>query len=282
MATWHVGGVAVTYASSVGSWPGTSMATALGQITEVLGHVPFVPELPRRGASSQLVGRTWGLLRGGEAGELIAADLYAWSQACGTLPRGLAATVALCGPWTLLAAGGDVDAGELADIVDEWVDGAQAFAVAAHALSSQPVRLQADEPMLATAPAWAWQEVRRALDDVTAATAGLVDGATLHCCATPLPPAVCDLGHPVLADATTLTSLPSGWPLGLVPTTGPLDDTTVAALVSHARTLVATDRLPTLTVTPACGLGHSDDAIARLRATATIAARLGDSDGRED
>src|SRR5580765_6831682 len=57
----HTG--AVTLATGIGSWPGTSVRDALGQVRELLdGQLPYLPELPERGPGADMIGRTAGML----------------------------------------------------------------------------------------------------------------------------------------------------------------------------------------------------------------------------
>ncbi|MGL5406614.1 MAG: hypothetical protein ACRDAX_07525 [Propionibacteriaceae bacterium] len=267
----------MTFVTGVGSWPTTSLPQALDEIGQILGYVPFLPELPQRNTDSRLIERTLGLLRGGAAGELIAADLYEWSQQCGILPEGLPATISLAGPWTLATASG-LSSAAVANLADELMEGAHAFSAAAAALSGQPIVLQLDEPLLPTSAETDLAIVAKIVSYLSEATAPQASGVRLHSCATPAPlAALRRIGVPAHIDVAEIQQpLPQGWIAGIVPTAGDYD---VATLAAHMKTVVAPNDLASCTIAPACGLGLSQDAGDRLRAAVEIAEILSHFDG---
>lgn len=168
-------------ATGLGSWPGTSVAEALrvvrGELTGADGELrglPYLPELPARGAGTDLIGRTAGLLiempvdlgpagwrlvpRPGRDAERTAAW---WRQDLDVLAEAFDGwtgefKVQVAGPWTM-AAGlwlprGDrvvSDVGAVRDLAESLSEGVRAHV--RHLRSLLPgatIVLQVDEPSL--------------------------------------------------------------------------------------------------------------------------------------
>jgi methionine synthase II (cobalamin-independent) len=239
----------VTLATGIGSWPGTSVRDALGQVRELLdGQLPYLPELPERGPGADLIGRTAGLLvelpvdlqpvgwrlvdRPGRDAQRTAAllreDLDELAEAFDGHTGPL--KVQVVGPWTL-AAGlwlhrGErviVDEGACRDLVDSLAEGVRLHVAAVQALvPDAQIVLQVDEPSLPTVLAGrlptssGWGRLP-SLDPQVAA-AGLVtvlgahDGDTvLHCCAAEPPVPLLRSAGPTALSLDTSLLRPRAW-----------------------------------------------------------------------
>lgn len=165
----------MTRASGVGSWPGTDARQAITTVRDLLGEqIPYLPELPARGAGAEIIGRGalmltdlavethpqgwrfadhpgWDSRRGrgwlGEDLDLLAELYDGWT---GPLK------LQVCGPWTL-AAGIELPRGERAladhgarrDIAAALADGVLAHVTRVEALvPGAEVIVQIDEPAL--------------------------------------------------------------------------------------------------------------------------------------
>ncbi|MEO7130035.1 MAG: methionine synthase [Dermatophilaceae bacterium] len=239
----------MTHASGIGSWPGTSIREALGQVREVLdGEVPYLPELPARGPGADLIGRTAGLLvemsvdlqpsgwrlvdRPGRDASRTAAlwreDLDEMAEAFDGYDGALKLQV--CGPWTL-AAGlwlhrGErvvVDDGACRDLVDSLAEGAREHVAMVRGLvPGAQVVVQVDEPSLPAILAGRLPTAsgfgRLPSIDPQVAAAALAtvlrahDGETvLHCCAADPPvPLLRAVAPTALSIDTTLLG-PRAW-----------------------------------------------------------------------
>jgi len=162
-------------ATGVGSLPGTDPREAVRLVLDLLPDLPFLPELPARGAHADVAGRTAALLAGlpvdlqpagwrlvarpsrdGRlARDLLARDLDALEEAAqaGVPP---ALKVQSAGPWTLstllaLPRGDRVlaDAGAVDDLVQSLAEGLRVhLADVARRLPGARLVLQLDEPSL--------------------------------------------------------------------------------------------------------------------------------------
>lgn len=239
----------MTHASGIGSWPGTSVRDALGQVRELLqGELPYLPELPARGPGADLLGRTAALLvelpvdlqpvgwrlvdRPGRDASRTAAlwreDLDELAEAFDGYDGRLKLQV--CGPWTL-AAGlwlhrGErviVDEGARRDLVDSLAEGVRQHVGAVRALvPDAQLVVQLDEPSLPTVLAGRLPTAsgygRLPSLDPQVAAAGLAtvldghDGDTvIHCCAADPPLALLRAtGANALSIDTSLLG-PRGW-----------------------------------------------------------------------
>ncbi len=239
----------MTHASGIGSWPGTSIREALGQVREVLdGEVPYLPELPARGPGADLIGRTAGLLvemsvdlqpsgwrlvdRPGRDASRTAAlwreDLDEMAEAFDGYDGALKLQV--CGPWTL-AAGlwlhrGErvvVDDGACRDLVDSLAEGVREHVAMVRGLvPGAQVVVQVDEPSLPAILAGRLPTAsgfgRLPSIDPQVAAAALAtvlrahDGETvLHCCAADPPvPLLRAVAPTALSIDTTLLG-PRAW-----------------------------------------------------------------------
>jgi len=161
-------------ATGVGSLPGSDIDQALALVVEAFPDFPHLPELPARGAGSDMIGRTsaalvdlhvdlqpagWRLVsRAGlderRATERLEQDLDAL-MAFADLDRPF--KVQLVGPWTLAAnlelpRGGKVlvDRGALRDLADSLAETVREhLAAVRRRLPHASIRLQLDEPQLA-------------------------------------------------------------------------------------------------------------------------------------
>jgi methionine synthase II (cobalamin-independent) len=163
----------VTAATGIGSLPGTDIDSAVALVFDALPDLPHLPELPARGAGSDMIGRTaaglvdlhvdlqpagWRLTQrpGFEersAVETLERDVDAllpFSDYDGTVK------VQLTGPWTLAAQvelprGGKVltDRGATRDVVDALAETArQHLAEVSRRMPAASLILQLDEPAL--------------------------------------------------------------------------------------------------------------------------------------
>jgi len=214
-------------ATGIGSLPGTDIAEALRTVFGELPDLPYLPELPDRGAGADLVGRSAGLLvdlpvdlwagrwrtaaRPGRDARRT-ADLWARDlDALATVADGYAGAVKLqcAGPWTLAAGlerptGGPVlaDPGAVRDLVASLAEGlAGHVAQVRRRVPGAVPLLQLDEPGLpavlagqvptesglATLRSVRPEEVRDALRTVLDAAGVPV---VVHCCAPGAPVAL--------------------------------------------------------------------------------------------
>ena len=211
-------------ASGVGSLPGTDPTEALHLITGELPDFPHLPELPQRGAGSDMIGRTAALLvdiavdltpagwrlvaRPGvdlrRAQELVARDLDALFEVAEHYVGPFKVQVA--GPWTLAAglerSRGDravVDRGARRDLSQSLAEGVAAHVAAVRArVPGAQVVVQLDEPsvpavLLGGLPTASGFGKLPAVEstDVEEQLADLIDRVpapvVLHCCANRAP-----------------------------------------------------------------------------------------------
>jgi methionine synthase II (cobalamin-independent) len=239
----------VTLATGIGSWPGTSVRDAVGQVREVLdGQLPHLPELPERGPGADLIGRTAGMLvelpvdlqpvgwrlvdRPGRDAQRTAAllreDLDELAEAFDGHTGPLKLQVA--GPWTL-AAGlwlhrGErviVDEGACRDLVESLAEGVRLHVAAVRALvPGAQIVLQVDEPSLPTVLAGrlptssGWGRLPSLDPQVAAAglqtVLGAHDGDTvLHCCAAEPPVPLLRAAGPTALSLDTSLLRPRAW-----------------------------------------------------------------------
>lgn len=207
-------------ASGVGSLPGTDPAEALRTVLGELPDLPYVPELPARGAGADMIGRSAALLvdlavdltpagwrlvpRPGvdvrRAREFLARDLDAVHDVAESWTGPL--KIQAAGPWTLAAAlertRGDravVDPGARRDLAQSLAEGitAHAAAVAARVPGARIV-VQLDEPSvpaviegaLPTASGFGKLPAVEATvveQELAAMLAGVPHPVVVHCCA---------------------------------------------------------------------------------------------------
>ncbi|MEJ2860773.1 methionine synthase [Actinomycetospora flava] len=163
-------------ATGLGSWPGTDAREAARTIVGEVPGLPYVPELPARGAGADMVGRTAALLvdlavevwpsgwrvarRPGvehrRAEELLARDVDALDEALGEAgARPPAVKCQVAGPWTL-AAGIELrsghrvltDRGALAEFAASLGEGLRTHVAEIRRRTEAPVVVQIDEPTL--------------------------------------------------------------------------------------------------------------------------------------
>ncbi|GAB3057448.1 methionine synthase [Intrasporangium mesophilum] len=239
----------MTLATGIGSWPGTSVRDALGQVHELLdGHLPYLPELPARGPGADMIGRSAGLLvelpvdlqpvgwrfvdrPGRDAARtaaLLREDLDELAEAFDGHTGPLKLQVV--GPWTLAAnvwlQRGErviVDEGASRDLVESLAEGIRVHVAAVSRLvPGAEIVLQVDEPSLPTVldgrlPTASGFGRLPSLDPQVAAS-GLRtvldahDGSTIvHCCADKPPlPLLRSIGAAGLSIDTSLLR-PRGW-----------------------------------------------------------------------
>ena len=161
-------------ATGVGSMPGTDPAEALRVVLGELPDLPFLPELPARGAGADMVGRTAALLVGmpaetGPSGwHLTASEGRDLRRARGFLAHDLDVLeeiaagyrgpfkIQVCGPWTLAASielashhPALADPGAARDLAGSLAEGVAAHvAEIAKRLPGARILLQLDEPAL--------------------------------------------------------------------------------------------------------------------------------------
>jgi methionine synthase II (cobalamin-independent) len=211
--------------TGIGSWPGTDVADAVKIAFAECPDLPYLPELPARGAHAQLVGRSTALLAG------LAVDLQpaGWrlTDASSRDHRAARSTlrsdldvleelaqdyagpykIAVAGPWTLAAMmerpRGDrvlADSGARRDVAQSLAQGvADLVEELGRRLPDLELRVQLDEPLLPAVMAGAVPTAsgfsrHRVVDlpELSGAVEHVVDrlGATpvvLHCCAAGAP-----------------------------------------------------------------------------------------------
>lgn len=225
-------------ATSIGSLPGTDILEATRLVFGELPDLPYLPELPGRGAGADMIGRAVALLvdlpteivpsgwrltaRGGRdlraAQDLLDRDLDALEQVAGEYAGPVKLQVA--GPWTLAASvelpsGHRVvsDHGATRELAESLVEGVRRhLADVARRLPAAQLVLQLDEPSLpavlggrVSTPS-GWGSVRSVAESSAAATLGELlnlagaGGRVVHCCAPDAPLAMLrDLGPDALA-----------------------------------------------------------------------------------
>ena len=213
-------------ASGIGSWPGTDPREAVRAVRDLLTDaVPYLPELPRRGAGAEMVGRAGAMLEGlhvetqpygwrfvdrpgadeGRAAAYLRQDLDELAEAYDGWAGPL--KVQVCGPWTLLASveltRGErsvSDHGARHDVVGSLAEGVRRhLADVERLVPGAQVVLQVDEPALPAViegrlPTQSGYgrlravdpaEVRDGLRDVLAAAGER--STAVHCCAPDAP-----------------------------------------------------------------------------------------------
>jgi methionine synthase II (cobalamin-independent) len=207
-------------ATGVGSWPGTDPREAARTVLDLLPDLPFLPELPARGAHADLTGRSTALLSGlpvdlqpsgwrlvarpsqdgRRARDLLARDLDALEEAA-EAGRPSALKVQCAGPWTLAAtlelprgARALADPGAVDDLAAALAEGLREhLADLARRLPGTRLVLQLDEPGLPavlaarvpTASGFATLRAPDATRAVEVLRTALAAGTTtvVHCCA---------------------------------------------------------------------------------------------------
>ncbi|MHC1560065.1 uroporphyrinogen decarboxylase/cobalamine-independent methonine synthase family protein [Actinomycetospora sp. C-140] len=163
-------------ATGLGSWPGTDRQEAARTIVGEVPGLPYVPELPARGAGADMIGRAAAMLvdlavevwpsgyrvvrrPGGDqrrAEDLLARDVDALDEAlgaAGATPPAVKCQVA--GPWTL-AAGVELhsghrvltDRGAVAEFAASVAEGLGTHVAELARRTGAPVVVQIDEPTL--------------------------------------------------------------------------------------------------------------------------------------
>jgi methionine synthase II (cobalamin-independent) len=231
-------------ATGIGSLPGTDILEATRLVFGELPDLPYLPELPARGAGADMIGRAVALLvdmpveivpsgwrltaRGGRdlrvAQDFADRDLDALQQVAGELAGPVKLQVA--GPWTLAASvelpnGHRVvsDHGATRELTESLIEGVRRqLADVARRLPAASVVLQVDEPSLPAVlngrvptPS-GWGSVRSVAASSAEETLGrllelaAVGSRIVHCCAADAPLAMLrDAGSDALAiDATSL------------------------------------------------------------------------------
>lgn len=163
-------------ATGLGSWPGTDRREAARTVVGEVPGLPYVPELPARGAGADVIGRAAAMLvdlavevwpsgyrvarrPGGEhraAVDMLARDVDALHEAldeAGATPPAVKCQVA--GPWTLAAgvelhSGNRVltDRGAVAEFAASLAEGLRAHVTELGRRTGAPVVVQFDEPTL--------------------------------------------------------------------------------------------------------------------------------------
>lgn len=165
-------------ATGVGSLPGDDPLEAAKMVLETLPDLPFLPELPGRGAPADLAGRGTALLHdmpvdlqpsgwrlvsrpsgdGSRARDLLSRDLDAFELAAGLAGHPARLKVQVTGPWTLatrleLTRGDKVlaDHGAVRDLTSSLAEGVRLhLADLRRRLPDTVLLLQVDEPSLPT------------------------------------------------------------------------------------------------------------------------------------
>ena len=165
-------------ATGIGSMPGTSVAEAMAVIAGEVPDLPFLPELPARGAGADMVGRTAALLLAAGSDFALEPVPTGWRRSGRVGPDMRRATswlgedldrleqvlegftgrvkVQMCGPWTWAAAVEDGagrrsvrDEGFLSDLADAMALAAVEYVAGIRRrLPAADVLLQIDEPGL--------------------------------------------------------------------------------------------------------------------------------------
>ena len=208
-------------ATGVGSLPGGDPLEAAKLVLETVPDLPFLPELPDRGAPADLAGRGTALLHdmpvdlqpsgwrlvsrpsgdGTRARDLLARDLDAFELAAGLAGHPARLKVAVTGPWTLatqleLTRGDKVlaDHGAVRDLTSSLAEGVRLhLADLQRRLPGTVLLLQVDEPSLPTVIAGGvptssgWGRLRIPQEQVVRARLAEVLAASphrlVHCCA---------------------------------------------------------------------------------------------------
>ncbi|MDN5766710.1 MAG: methionine synthase [Humibacillus sp.] len=239
----------MSLASGIGSWPGTSVRSALHVVRELLGdHLPYLPELPARGPGGDMVGRTAGMLvdlhvdlqpvgwrlvdRPGKDAARTAAmlreDLDELAEAFDGYTGRLKLQVV--GPWSLAAdlwlnrgERAIVDEGACRDLVESLAEGVRTHVRTVRSLvPGAEIVLQVDEPSLPTVLAGRLPTAsgfgRLPSLDPQVATAGLAtvlrahDGDTVvHCCAAEPPLPLLRAAEPTALSLDTSLLRPRTW-----------------------------------------------------------------------
>lgn len=211
----------MTLASGVGSMPGTDIRETIRVVWGELPDLPFLPELPARGMSASMIGRTaavitdlgfdlqpagWRLtdapgLDHRRAISLLAQDLDALEE----LTQGYAGPLKLqlAGPWTMAAMvekpRGDkvlADSGARRDLAQALSEGVRRhLADVQRRVPGASVQLQLDEPALPAIlvgriPTASGLHRHRSVDPPRAAELleqVIPEGAIVHCCADEVP-----------------------------------------------------------------------------------------------
>ncbi|MDV3221652.1 methionine synthase [Intrasporangium sp.] len=239
----------MTQATGIGSWPGTSVREALGQVRELLdGHLPYLPELPARGPGADMIGRTAGLLvelavdlqpagwrlvdRPGQDANRTAALMREDLDEVAEVFEGHIGPIKLqvVGPWTLAASlwlpRGEravVDPGACRDLAESLAEGVRSHVAAVRRLlPGAEVVLQVDEPSLGAVlsgrlPTASGLGRLPAVDpQVAAGGLGSVlaahDGETvIHCCSADPPLPLLRSVRPSALSLDTSVLGPRGW-----------------------------------------------------------------------
>jgi methionine synthase II (cobalamin-independent) len=214
-------------ASGIGSMPGDDFNDSFQVVLGEVGDLPFLPELPGRGAAASMIGRTLGLV--GELGvdlqpagwrltdapgadqrrarSLLAQDLDTVEELCGG--RADVVKVQVVGPWTLAAQverpRGDkavADHGARRDLAQALAEGVrQHVADVRRRLAGASVVVQLDEPALPAVLAGAVPtasgfsrhrsvtapDAAQALDWLDEAVVSAGATSLVHCCAGDVP-----------------------------------------------------------------------------------------------
>ena len=211
---WPAGAV-----TGIGSLPGTDILEAMRLVAGEVPDLPYLPELPGRGAGADMIGRAAALLvdlpveivpsgwrltsRGGHdlrvACDYLDRDLDALEQVLGEFTG--AVKVQVAGPWTLAASlelptGHRVvtDHGATRELAESLTEGVRRhLADLARRMPRAAVVLQVDEPSLPSVLAGevptpsGWGSVRAVAADVVEQTLGsllsVAETSVVHCCA---------------------------------------------------------------------------------------------------
>jgi methionine synthase II (cobalamin-independent) len=208
-----------TLATGIGSLPGTDPSRANSLVSEIFPDLPFLVELPDRGAGADLVGRAslfladlhfdlqpagWRLVdRAGSderrARSLLSRDLDAFQESLSGYEGPI--KTQLTGAWTLAALlntsrGGSVlaDQGACKDITQSLVEGVKSHVaeLRKRVPGATKVYLQLDEPMLPRVAAGEISSAsglsrirkpsRSEIVETISVFSGLADKYVLHCC----------------------------------------------------------------------------------------------------
>ncbi|MEP7332043.1 MAG: methionine synthase [Terracoccus sp.] len=239
----------MTLASGIGSWPGTSVRSAVHVVRDLLGdHLPYLPELPDRGPGGDMIGRTAGMLvdlhvdlqpvgwrfvdrpgkDAGRTGALLREDLDELAEAFDGYTGRL--KVQVVGPWSLAASvwlnRGEraiVDEGACRDLVESLAEGVRTHIGTVRSLvPGAEIVLQVDEPSLPTVLAGRLPTAsgfgRLPSLDPQVAAAGLAtvlgahDGETVvHCCVADPPLPLLRAAGPTALSVDTTLLRPRAW-----------------------------------------------------------------------